>query len=278
MLKERVITALILAAFVFGALFLLPGWGWGLFALLMLLAAGHEWARLGAWSMGLEAAFLALLGAAAVLLLFGKFPPGSAGFTEITRAFALAASLFWIFVAPLWLKQGWRTPAPGRFFALGGVLLFATWCALVVLQMRSPWLVVAAIALVAAADIAAYFTGRALGRNKLAPSISPGKTWEGVAGAVAGVLVYALALLHFAPDLRPGKELDWAGIAFWFFFAMLLTVLAITGDLFESWLKRVRGVKDSGKILPGHGGVLDRIDALLPTMPAAALFVLYVLA
>lgn len=278
MLKQRVITALILAAFVFGALFLLPVWGWGLFALVVLLVAGHEWAGLGAWSVRLEVFFLGLLGAAGCLLLFGNYPPGSAGFTEIARGLALPATLFWVFVAPLWLKQGWPTPGSMRFFVLGAVLLLSTWCSLVVLQMRSPWLVVAAIALVAAADISAYFTGRALGRRKLAPSISPGKTWEGVAGALVGVLVYALALLTYAPDLRPGKALTGAGIVFWLMFAVLLTVLSITGDLFESWLKRVRGVKDSGTILPGHGGVLDRIDALLPTMPAAALFVLYALA
>ncbi len=277
MLKERVITALILAALVFGALFLLPAWGWGLFALGMLLLAGHEWARLGAWTPALEGAFLALLAGAALYLLFGPQGPGSTGFADITRGLALLASMFWIFVAPLWLKQGWRTPAPLAFVLLGGLLLLATWSALVVLQLRSPWLVVAAIALVAAADIAAYFTGRALGRHKLAPAISPGKTWEGVGGAVLGVLVYALLLLPLAARVSPQTSLDAGAIFVWLAFALLLTVLAITGDLFESWLKRVRGVKDSGRILPGHGGVLDRIDALLSTMPAAALFVLYAL-
>ncbi|MBI3150052.1 MAG: CDP-archaeol synthase [Betaproteobacteria bacterium] len=277
MLKQRVVTALILAVLVLSVLFLLPAWGWGLLALVLLLLAGHEWARLGAWSAGLAGAFVLLLGGLALMLLFGPMAPGSAGFAEVTRYLALAASLFWIFVAPLWLRQGWRTPAPIPFFLLGVVLLLATWCALVILQRRSPWLVVAAIALVAAADIAAYFTGRALGRRKLAPAISPGKTWEGVGGAVVGVLVYAAALLPFAADLRPGVPLDFAGIFAWLIFALLLTVLAITGDLFESWLKRVRGVKDSGRILPGHGGVLDRIDALLPTMPATALFMLYAL-
>lgn len=277
MLKERVITALILAAMVLSALFLLPVWGWGLFALGMLLLAGHEWARLGGWSASLEITFLALLAAVAAYQLFGPQPPGSAGFADVTRVFALLATLFWIFVAPLWLKQAWRTPAPLAFMLLGAGLLLATWSALVVLQMRSPWLVVAAIALVAAADIAAYFTGRALGRHKLAPGISPGKTWEGVAGAVAGVTLYALLLLPLAERLQPPVPRGAGAILVWLLFALLLTVLAITGDLFESWLKRVRGVKDSGRILPGHGGVLDRIDALLPTMPAAALFMLYAL-
>lgn len=278
MLKQRVITALILAAMVLGALFLLPDWGWGLFALGMLLLAGHEWARLGSWPVALELAFLALLGGLAAYLLVGPQGPGTPAFAEITRIISLLACLFWIFVAPLWLRQGWRTPASLPFLLLGLLLLLATWLALVVLQMRSPWLVVGAIALVAAADIAAYFTGRALGRHKLAPAISPGKTWEGVGGALVGVSLYALLLLPLASRVRPQLPLDAGAVAVWLLFALLLTVLAITGDLFESWLKRVRGVKDSGSILPGHGGVLDRIDALLPTMPAAALFVLYALA
>lgn len=277
MLRARVITALILAALVLGALFLLPVWGWGMFALLLLLAAGHEWARLGAWPRSLEFFFLGFLGIAGLWLLFGTPRPGTSGFIELTRLLALAATLFWVFVAPLWLKQGWRTPTAPGFLLLGAVLLLATWSALIVLQLRSPWLVVAAIALVAAADISAYFMGRAFGRHKLAPGISPGKTWEGVGGAVGGVLIYALMLLPLARELGRQADLSAGAIAVWLVFAMLMTVLAITGDLFESWLKRVRGVKDSGRILPGHGGVLDRIDALLPTMPAAALFAIYAL-
>ena len=121
------------------------------------------------------------------------------------------------------------------------------------------------------ADTAAYFAGRAFGRRKLAPAISPGKTWEGVYGALAAVAAYALALW---PAARRAGGFDDSGIAplaGWIAAALVLAALSVVGDLFESLLKRQAGVKDSGSILPGHGGILDRIDALLAAMPAAAL-------
>ena len=130
------------------------------------------------------------------------------------------------------------------------------------------------MAVVWIADTAAYFAGRAFGRHKLAPSISPGKTWEGVYGALLATAVYAVFLLRFAPDRM---ALSAAAVAAWIAGLLALTALSIVGDLFESMLKRQRGVKDSGKLLPGHGGVLDRIDALLAAMPAAALIAQYAL-
>ena len=129
----------------------------------------------------------------------------------------------------------------------------------------------AAMATVWIADTAAYFAGRRFGRRKLAPSISPGKTWEGVYGALAAVALYALALVPlartagFAGD--PGVPATLAFVAF----TMLLAAVSVVGDLYESMLKRQAGAKDSGTLLPGHGGVLDRIDALIAAMPFAAL-------
>ena len=119
------------------------------------------------------------------------------------------------------------------------------------------------LAVIWIADSAAYFTGRALGRHKLAPAISPGKTREGVGGAFAAVTVYALAL-HFSLFSMRDLPMIIAG-----FFSM--TALSIMGDLFESWLKRNAGVKDSGSIFPGHGGMLDRIDGVTAALPLAAL-------
>jgi len=115
------------------------------------------------------------------------------------------------------------------------------------------------MAVVWIADTAAYFAGRQFGRLKLAPVISPGKTWEGVAGAWGALTLYAAALSQLA------------GMPFLSLFLMVsgLLVLSVLGDLFESWIKRVAGRKDSGNVLPGHGGVLDRIDALMPTLPIA---------
>ncbi len=110
------------------------------------------------------------------------------------------------------------------------------------------------------ADTAAYFSGRHFGRNKLAPAISPGKTWEGVAGAFVALAVYAAAVSAVAGLPAPALLAVVAGLFY----------LSVLGDLFESWIKRLSGMKDSGDMLPGHGGVLDRVDALTSTLPVAA--------
>jgi phosphatidate cytidylyltransferase len=139
------------------------------------------------------------------------------------------------------------------------VLLLPTWAALLYLHARGPGFLLGVMAVVWIADTAAYFSGRRFGRNKLAPSISPGKTWEGVAGAFCALALYAgaLSMLAGMPLLSLGLMLSG------------LLYLSVLGDLFESWIKRVSGMKDSGHVLPGHGGVLDRIDALTSTLPIA---------
>jgi len=143
--------------------------------------------------------------------------------------------------------------------------------AIVELQARSPWLVLAAMAIVWIADTAAYFSGRAFGRRKLAPQVSPGKTWEGVYGGLAAVGLYALALVPLAAEGGFKGVVAPLSVIVWIALALALAALSVVGDLCESLLKRQAGVKDSGRLLPGHGGVLDRIDALLAAMPAAAL-------
>jgi phosphatidate cytidylyltransferase len=131
----------------------------------------------------------------------------------------------------------------------------------VAFRERSPWLLLGVMALVWIADTAAYFAGRRFGRRKLAPGISPGKSWEGVAGAGIALVLYASAISAAIVGLRiPGALI----------LAAALLYFSILGDLFESWMKRLAGVKDSGTILPGHGGILDRIDALTAALPIAA--------
>ena len=142
---------------------------------------------------------------------------------------------------------------------------------LVALHAVDTWLMLAAMALVWVADIAAYFSGRAFGRHKLAPAISPGKTWEGVAGAVVGVLAYGGIVFSFSP-LAGRLPLSIPVIVL---MLVLLTAVSVMGDLFESLLKRQAGIKDSSQLLPGHGGVLDRIDALTSTLPLAALILYF---
>ena len=182
-----------------------------------------------------------------------------------------AATVFWLLVAPAWLVSGRRVTSRPVLALVGWLVLIATWMAVVALQTRSPGLLLALMAIVWIADTAAYFTGRRFGRRRLAPSISPGKTWEGVYGALAAVAIYALLLLPYAEAAGYPRPPNAIAAAIWVALALLLTGLSIVGDLFESQLKRQRGVKDSGAILPGHGGVLDRIDALTAAMPPAAL-------
>jgi phosphatidate cytidylyltransferase len=181
------------------------------------------------------------------------------------------AIAFWFLVAPVWLWRGWHV-RDWRILALTGwILIVPTWLALVRLQ-QWPWVLLAVLGVVWIADIAAYFAGHVWGRRKLAPAISPGKTWEGVAGAVLGVAVYHALVWHFGFSAVAPQ----AAIAAMFLVVCLLP-LSILGDLFESWIKRKAGVKDSGRLLPGHGGVLDRIDALTATLPLAAFVVPWLL-
>jgi phosphatidate cytidylyltransferase len=126
------------------------------------------------------------------------------------------------------------------------------------------------MAIVWIADTAAYFTGRAIGRRKLAPLVSPGKSWEGVYGAWVAVAIYAALLVPFADEAGFRFPVTAIAIAAWIAFVVALAAVSVVGDLFESLLKRHAGVKDSGNVLPGHGGVLDRTDALLAAMPIAA--------
>jgi phosphatidate cytidylyltransferase len=217
----------------------------------LLVAAGaHEWARLcrlagaGAWAY-----------AAAASAVFAVL------FVEHERAAwapLMLSALFWVIAAPLWLGRGVREGHRLALAAAGFVVIVPAGLALALLE---PAEVLAVLVLVWIADTAAYFVGRSFGRRKLAPSISPGKTWEGAAGGIGGALLYAILLGVF-----------W-GKAWWAYLviALVLAALSIVGDLFESAAKRQAGVKDSGTLLPGHGGIMDRIDSATATLPVAAL-------
>lgn len=233
--------------------------------LALLLVAAHEWARLCGFGRGAEAVFLTVLGLACGLLWLLAGPaqtrPGGAPAAADRVAFAFSVA-FWCVIAPcwLWLKLAVRHRL---LLALTGlVVLVPMWLALARLQ-NDAWLLLLLLAVVWIADTAAYFTGRTLGRHKLAPAISPGKTWEGVGGAFVAVAVYAAILQMSA---RTTQDLSIIMLAF---FGM--TAFSIVGDLFESWLKRRAGVKDSGGLFPGHGGMLDRIDGVTAALPLAAL-------
>ena len=169
------------------------------------------------------------------------------------------AAVFWLLVAPLWLARGMSVDRRDGLLLAGFIVVLPAALAMTWLDAQRLLVV---LVLVWVADSAAYFVGRAWGRHKLAPAISPGKTWEGAVGGMAGALVYAIICKRFFDDV---------GWAAYLAAAALLALLSIVGDLFESAAKRRAGVKDSGALLPGHGGILDRIDSATAVLPLAAL-------
>ncbi len=272
MLRTRIATALVLVPLILAALFLLPPRGWGVTILAITLAAAHEWSRLSGFAPRTQWVFVIGMLVVCAGLLFVPALGFARGWPAAVVLGACGVSaLFWLVVAPPWIKRRWPTTRPLTMFASGWIVLIGAWMALVELQSRSPWLVLAAMAIVWIADTAAYFSGRAFGRKKLAPEISPGKTWEGVYGGLAAVAVYAVCLIPFAREAGFTPAMGATAIAAWLALALLMAAISVVGDLFESLQKRHAGVKDSGKLLPGHGGVLDRTDALLAAMPLAAL-------
>ena len=270
MLARRIATAVVLIALISAALFLLPPRAFGVALLVVVVIAAHEWASLARFVGANAIGFVVVIGIIGLALLFGL--PGHDETLRHRVVFTICgvATLFWIFVAPLWVVLRW--PARSRIVLalVGAIVLIGAWLALVELKTYSPWLVLAAMAIVWIADTAAFFGGRAFGKHKLAPEVSPGKTWEGVYFAIAAVALYALLLAPLAGDAGYRGALGVTSIATWVAFAAALAAVSVVGDLFESLLKRHAGVKDSGQLLPGHGGVLDRTDALLAAMPPAA--------
>ncbi len=271
MLKTRILTALVLVPAVLAALFLLPSFGWALVTLAVVAIASSEWSRLAGYD-AMQGRFFtgAIVVTGAALLAWGWSAIGG-WLPGVVLVVCGIAAIFWLALAPAWVVRRWSTRHPATQAVVGFIVLLATWVALVELQSRSPWLVLAAMAIVWIADTAAYFAGRAFGRRKLAPLVSPGKSWEGVYGAWVAVLIYALLLVPLAAAAGYGLPVDASTVVIWLVLIFVIATASVVGDLFESLLKRQAGVKDSGTVLPGHGGVLDRIDALLAAMPLAAI-------
>ena len=277
MLRQRIITAVIMLAVLVAALWSASPVPFIALALVMMAAAAWEWARLN----GVQGAGALALGAAMVLACGLSWWAGWVN--EPFRAWWLVVAL-WVVVGGLLISvgvDGWsRVPAFLRL-ALGPAALWVAWLAVVQARLVGVNFLLSVLALVAAADIAAYFAGRAFGgqlvARKLAPSISPNKSWEGVFGGMAGVLLLAALWIFFDRQIAPA---DWSrslyshlwqggGLVWLVPSVIALAGLSVVGDLVESLVKRAAGAKDSSQLLPGHGGVLDRIDAQLPTLPFA---------
>ena len=275
MLKQRVITAAVLLAILLPALFWPSPVPLAVVTLLMLAAGAWEWGRLNglgqAGSVAAAAACLALCGVS-----------WSAGLLErpMPVLWSVAGAL-WV-LAGAWLLRagvaGWpHIPRAVRLMA-GVLALWLAWLAVVQARVFGINFLLSVLALVWVADIAAYAAGRAFGlkftKSKLAPTISPGKSWEGVWGGMAGVLVLAIAWTVGDRAWQAGVPSLYTRLAesgWWLLViaAVFLASMSVLGDLVESLIKRAAGVKDSSHLLPGHGGVLDRVDALLPTLPLA---------
>jgi phosphatidate cytidylyltransferase len=265
MLKTRILTALALLAAFIPALFYLPVTLWAGLMMVLFLLALYEWSNLAGLSPRLTQMYLAfstLLGLAGLYFMYhaGLHPL----FYHSITLFMLAA-IFWIVVVPIWLAKSWVLKNQWLMMVLGWFLFAALWLALVTAKWLNPWMLLIILSTIWLADTAAYFTGKNFGKHKLAPSISPGKTWEGVWGALLANTVFAVILYY------TGAVGTWLIVPA----LCLITILGVYGDLFESMFKRQAKLKDSGQILPGHGGLLDRIDGVIPALPIAVLM-LYV--
>lgn len=260
MLKQRVGAALVLMLAFLAALFYLPPAAWAYLMGAIALGAAWEWARLCGLS-GLSRVLYALFIGGAIAAFY------TASGALMMQGLWLVALLFWFILAPIWLIKHWTIRHRGFLLFIGLIVLLPTWFAFVLLRDLNALLLLFLMGLVWAADSAAYFSGRQWGKHKLAPRISPGKTWEGVVGALVAAILYVGLWQVFAPEaLARFSAMPWWGQSL---AAMLLVAISITGDLFESHLKRVAGVKDSGSLIPGHGGILDRIDSQTSVLPVA---------
>ena len=271
MLKQRVITAACLAAVLFLILWSGSSTLFGMFLLIFFGAASWENARL------FENKYPVLTGVVACLVF-----AGAAYFLSIREYIWLAmiACAVWgVFLIPALFRQ-----MPGLGTPFNAVCQWVYWfsvlCSVLsvwVLYRKSVFFLLSILVVIWLADIGAYFAGRTFGKHKLAPSISPGKTWEGVAGGVVAVLAAAVVTVLVSPSqenvaVSVYNRYGWAGMVV---SLLILVALSILGDLLESKLKRRVGMKDSSNLLPGHGGVLDRIDSVIPTLPVALLLGLW---
>lgn len=271
MLLHRIITAVVLLAVLLPTLMSTAAWPFPVFVAVTMGAAGWEWARLNGWVGWRAGAY-----GAAVLLLGAVLYP----LVRAQPAWVGLAGASWVLGGVVALRMGslgWAALPSALRLVLGPcVLLPAAWALLTWKGMGLNALL-SVLCLVWAADVLAYAAGRLWGRRKLAPTISPGKSWEGVAGGVVGVLAVALLwVTTIDPWLSETHGLSVYGrlVAAWGWpmgalALLVLAALSVVGDLVESLIKRAAGAKDSSQLLPGHGGVLDRIDALLPVLPAA---------
>jgi len=271
-LHTRVITALVMAAVVLGTLATGSTAAWAALVLLFCVAAAWEWLRLATgvasvWRVLSVIALAAALAVAAAALLLGH-----AEARPVTLGLLAATGVFWLLVAPMHLRRLRIVLGPPIGWLWMPLIIASAWISAVVLQRQSILLLIAVVVLTVVADVGGYVFGRSFGKHKLAPAISPGKTREGAIGGVLSAAVWAVcAALYLGVIAATPLHIVATAIC-----GALIGAYAVIGDLWESQLKRQAGVKDSSNLLPGHGGVLDRIDAQLAVLPLATLLLHWV--
>lgn len=280
MFKQRVITALVLAPLALAAVFYLPLGGFAVFISVAFLLGAWEWSGFCGLPNRASRAIYVLLTAVILTLLYWQLPVQASWPIEtnvLLSSLLLAGVAWWLLAIALvltyprsqrlWADSDWRKAL------MGWLTLIPAWAAVLFIRstdyaassFTGAWLIFALLGLVWAADIGGYIVGKPFGKRKLLPKVSPGKTIEGMLGGLAlvALVVTGVAMLQDWPAQTP----------VWYVSALLLTVLSVFGDLTESMFKRVAGKKDSGAFLPGHGGILDRIDSLTATAPLFAIIV-----
>lgn len=279
MLKQRIITAVVLLAILLPALFYPSPMPFNALALVLMGAAAWEWGRLNGYSS--KSALFIAFDCIALCLVTWRL-----GWLEKPMPVAwLLGGALWVLAGAALLRRGvagWPS-VPKTVRVVGGVLaLWLAWLAVAQARVIGINFLLSILLLVWVADVFAYFAGRAFGlrftKGKLAPTISPGKSWEGVWGGMAGVLVLAIAWIAADTAWMPAVPSFYTRLSqqgWWLVVvaAVFMATMSVVGDLVESLVKRSAGAKDSSGLLPGHGGVLDRVDALLPTLPLAMMIV-----
>ncbi len=260
MLKQRVITALVLLPIALAGFFLLDGGAFALFIGAVVSLGGWEWARLAGLSGQPTRIVYGLLVAA---LIYGLYlVPTLAPLVLVLGVLWWGAATVLVLGYPETSRYWGGTPGK---LVIGLLILLPAWQGLVLFKQwpLANWLILAVMVLVWAADIGAYFSGKAFGKRKLAPQVSPGKSWEGLVGGLLASLLITLGVGLYRGWVGSELFLALAGAA-------LVVLVSVVGDLTESMFKRQSGIKDSSNLLPGHGGVLDRIDSLTAAIPLFA--------
>ena len=271
MLKQRIITALVLVALLLPALFAATAEPLAGISLVLIAAAAWEWGRLNGLAMR-----GALRTGAACLLVCLVFWANKLAY-QTTSVLWMVTGAVWVLAGAQLMRkgvEGWTHISRGLRLVFGVAALSLTWLAMYQAKVMGTNFLLSILLLVWMADVAAYFSGRAFGRHKLALHISPGKSWEGVWVGMTGVVVLAFAWLYVEQQFDLGSlslytRLSARGWGMLVVGVLFLVAMSVVGDLVESLVKRSAGMKDSSQLLPGHGGVLDRVDALLPTFPLA---------